>query len=529
MPLLSCGSCMLRLLTSIRKFSVVARLVSFSPIFNKMTEMSVKYVTCVSIILAISMLANKLQGAAIDPKAPEQPSKANPLNILSFLSDLKYSIQAKSLNETLASCPSLWTQTEKEFSEKEETGILGSITKLQELCPAKENLTLVCKGAIWISDYVCTASQVENHQPPAVQDLKNLTNVSGLCQALVGNVNLTQKLCDIVKTRVKSDETLKMLPLSEKFENICTLPGKEMQEQCIQYCGENKQPLCKIILQSLRTIVSLEEKKEHQLAETSANADTDLSAINGNSSLYPSSLTDPPVIKTTVSVPQSQSEQIKQGMTSQNNKGSINSTTQSISTVTPITINNEKPALSGDSDISVVASNKTHPKSPSTQSTDIDASSATEVAVTDEDFGLDDFGSADKPPIKPADEDPPSYEDGDDPIKEEKELNKDEERIPNETQKAVQYDSTSDVDADPVNTHFLFYFIAFAVLSASGYLMFMRRKYLIALVLEGRSNSSRRRSSSFRERPSSGSYRKLVNNLEEAITSNSVKNSNVIY
>ncbi|XP_059350744.1 uncharacterized protein LOC130685642 [Daphnia carinata] len=482
--------------------------------------MSAKYVTCVSIILAISMLANKLQGAAIDSKASEQLLKATPLNVLSFLSEL-YSIQAKSLNETLTSCPSFWTRTEKEFSEKEETGILGSITKLQELCPNKENFTIVCKGAIWISDYVCTASQDENYQLPAVQDLKNLTSVNGLCQALVGNVNLTQKLCNIVKTSAKPNQALKILKVNEKSENICTLPGNETQEQCIQYCGGNKQPLCKIILQSLRTIVSLEEKKEH-LADTSTNGDTDLTASNGNLSSYPS-LTDPPTIKTTVIVQQSQTERNVQGMTSQNNKESLNSTTQSISTVTPVTINNETPAMSS------VLSNKTHTKSPSTVATYIETSSATEVTVTDEEFGLDDF-SADKPPIKPADEDPPLYEDGDEALKEEKELNKEEERIPNETQKAVHnYDSSSDTDADPVNTHFLFYFIAFAVLSASGYLVFIRRKYLIALVLEGRSNSSRRRSSSFRERPSSGSYRKLVNNLEEAITSNSVKNSNVIY
>lgn len=519
-------------LSSTRKFSVVARLISFSTVFNNVTEMSVKYVTCVSIILAISILANKLHGAENIQKGSEQPF--SPFNIFSFLSDLKYSFQAKSLNETLASCPNLWTQTEEQFSKKEETGILGSITKLQELCPDKENVNLVCKGAIWISDYVCTASQGENPLSlPIVQDLKNLTSVNGLCQALVGNVNLTQKLGNIVKTSVKSNEALRMFPVEEKFENISMLPGSETyttQKQCIQYCGEHNQPLCKIILQSLRTILSLEEKKEHQLADTSANADTELTTINGKLTSYPTSLTGPPDIKTPVIVQQSQTERIIQGVTSQINNGSLNATTQSISTVTPITINNEKPALSKDSNASNVPSKNNHTKSSSTVATDIDTSLATEVTVNDEDFGLNDFGSADKPPIKPADEDPPSYEDGDDAIKEEKELNKEEEKIPNETQKAVHnFDSSSDIDADPVNTHFLFYFIAFAVLSASGYLMFIRRKYLIALVLEGRSNSSRRRSSSFRERPSSGSYRKLVNNLEEAISSNSVKNSNVIY
>lgn len=90
-----------------------------------------------------------------------------------------------------------------------------------------------------------------------------------------------------------------------------------------------------------------------------------------------------------------------------------------------------------------------------------------------------------------------------------------------------------DVDDGPVNTHFLFYFLAFVVLSVTSYIVYQRRNRIIAMVVEGRSgpsSSGRRRSSSTRgERPSSGSYRKLVNNLEEAITSHSVKNSNVIY
>ena len=207
---------------------------------------------------------------------------------------------------------------------------------------------------------------------------------------------------------------------------------------------------------------------------------------------------------------------------------SLDATTQSATTATTIKSDTEKTVLP------LSASSGVGPKTtkfPSTVSTDIDSSLNTDTTVIDEDFGLDDnFGSADKPPIKTADEDPQSYEVGDEVDKEEKSMDDKQVEQNVETQNTVpSYDASSETDSDPINTHFLFYFIAFVILSACGYLMFMRRKYLIALVLEGRTSSSRRRSNSFRERPSSGNYRKLVNNLEEAITSNSVKNSNVIY
>lgn len=97
------------------------------------------------------------------------------------------------------------------------------------------------------------------------------------------------------------------------------------------------------------------------------------------------------------------------------------------------------------------------------------------------------------------------------------------------TKPPQSYDSQSEIDEDPVNTHFIFYFLAFVVISVCGYLLYQRRYRIIALVLEGRGGSARRRARAPRSRGSSGSYHKLVNNLEEAITSHSVKNSNVVY
>jgi len=102
------------------------------------------------------------------------------------------------------------------------------------------------------------------------------------------------------------------------------------------------------------------------------------------------------------------------------------------------------------------------------------------------------------------------------------------------TRASIQAESHSH-DSDrffeqPEDTHFLFYFISFATLSVCGYVIYIKRKRIIALIIEGRGqpSSSRRRSCSSRER--SGGYRKLVNNLEEVITSSqAVKHSNVIY
>ncbi|XP_046441507.1 uncharacterized protein LOC124192335 [Daphnia pulex] len=477
-----------------------------------------------SCIFAFLMLTNKLEAAAVGETAL---NPGNFLNILSLISE-NLPIEDKSLNETVKNCPKLWTQKEKN---NEATGILGSFTELQKLCPEKsKNSSLVCSAAIWTSKYVCTASLGDTRQLPDIRNLKDLTNVSDLCNALVRNANLTQTLCGIVKDRLLKT-TSNSPVLKEKLDKICSLPNES--DNCEQYCSKENQNLCKIILQSLRTIVFWEEKKENQLKETVAKdvetESTPTVAVKAafNPSPLNQNLTETPVVKQDEDQPIQEGNKVSPAKNISLSTPTLSATTTTTSTKMD-TEKNQFPLIPKASSSEVPKTTK----SPSTVSTVSDPPSLnTETTVTDEDFGLDDnFGSADKPPIKTADEDPQSYEVGDDMDKEEKGMDKQDERIPVETQKTVpSYDLPSEIDGDPINTHFLFYFIAFVILSACGYLMFMRRKYLIALVLEGRSNSSRRRSSSLRERPSSGNYRKLVNNLEEAITSNSVKNSNVIY
>nr|CAH0105334.1 unnamed protein product [Daphnia galeata] len=478
--------------------------------------MSRKFVTLMCWLFAFFMLTEGLQVTAVDKKVLEQE---NPLAVLSFITKNIPITQEKPLNETVTNCPNLWTETKKQLTGKEETGFFGSFTDLQRLCPEKsQNLSLVCNAAIWVSNYVCTASQEDKRQLPVIQDVKSLTNVSDLCNALVGNENFTQKLCGIVEDRMQKTKTLNLSVIIEKLEKSCSLPQLG-SNNCEQYCSGENLYLCKIILHSLRTIISWEEKKETMLKEMVVITETE-----SPPTVTKAATPNPPSKKDSITTPAGQQNPTQQGNGTLKVKevSSVDATTQSATTATTIKSDTEK----------LSASSGVGPKTTKFPSTDIDSLVNTDTTVTDEDFGLDDtFGSADKPPIKTADEDPQSYEVGDEVDKEEKSMDdKQVEQNPVETQKAVpSYDASSETDSDPINTHFLFYFIAFVILSACGYLMFMRRKYLIALVLEGRTSSSRRRSNSFRERPSSGNYRKLVNNLEEAITSNSVKNSNVIY
>lgn len=98
--------------------------------------------------------------------------------------------------------------------------------------------------------------------------------------------------------------------------------------------------------------------------------------------------------------------------------------------------------------------------------------------------------------------------------------------VPKAAKPLNSVESLSEID-EPENTHFLLYFLTFVVLSATGYVLYQRRGRVFAYLVGGR--GTRRRSSSARGVNRSGSYKKLVNNLEEAMASSSVKNTNVIY
>lgn len=472
----------------------------------------------VFVVGSILLLTNPLHGV---PTGYKEPPKDNFVVFLTFISNSMFSkdYQQALFNDTNLTCPNLWTQTDEEFKTKEASGILGSLPKLQELCQGDaEDLSPICRGALGISNYVCKANGGKI-PPPKVEDLKNLTDVKGLCNSLVGNFNLTYKLCDIVNNSINGKTSFKHLkeisPLKETLETNCTFPHSN--DTCVKHCaGVNEIPVCKIILQSLRTIVFWEEAKER--SENINNSDGTDSQPNA---VIPAAVLPNP---TQLSVAQNSTQEVQETSTSDIRTTPANPPTKP----TAIPTTNESKTVTSEK-IPITTVSLVDEKQNGSPTLAISSSSA--VPSDDlEEMGDFDFNAVDKPP-KSEDEDQllgDSINDEDDA---DKDMEKQVDINPdlNESPKPVQsYDPPFETDSDPINTHFIFYFIAFVVLSACGYLMYMRRKQIFAMVVEGRS-SSRRRSNSLRDRPSSGSYRKLVNNLEEAITSSSVKNTNVIY
>jgi len=88
-------------------------------------------------------------------------------------------------------------------------------------------------------------------------------------------------------------------------------------------------------------------------------------------------------------------------------------------------------------------------------------------------------------------------------------------------------DHMNDQEALETQSTFFKYFVAFTIICIIGYLVFHNKKEIIALVLEGRRRNPSGRGG---RRSSSAQYRKLDNNLEEAMADNSDDNlRHVIY
>ena len=471
------------------------------------------------------IFTNPLHAASL----PIESSNNSSLAILSLIS--KFFPHEENL--TITKCPNLWTPKDEEFKVKEKLGFLGSLQTLSELCPVGKKTSQICSATVSISEYVCKASKGDEatSQLPEVKDLGNLIDPKGLCNALAGNQNLTHKLCDMVKTASQKSASLLTMAISQEIskENCGLNTSSEIIETCTMVCGGKSQQLCKIILQSLRTIISWEEVKEglanldvtdpslmktnisgtsltSDLAGTnSSHSTTEIQKVTQDKNILPPAASDP--FKQT----QVQEEPVKSGVTNPLNVSSTAKPTNGLAIPLP--------------------GSSTHQVSSSVSK----PISVTDAFSTAADYDLDDAQDpGDKPPKladdgqlfddETGDQHPELIDDEDDVGNS---VPKVTEKIASERKPDLTYDSTFE-DGDPINTHFIFYFIAFVIFSVIGYLAYMRRKRIIALVIEGRSDS-RRRNGSFRNRSSSGSYRKLVNNLEEAVTSHSVNTNNVIY
>lgn len=536
-----------------------------------------------ALLLFLTILSAANNGrAASSPTSffspPAPPNSASFPLALSVLANMLKS-QLKNSNDLFETCPQLWSKTSSQ--QKEKQSIFGSADEILQLCPTTNTSNnppfsnSICQGAMGITGYVCKAIKSADYpdsQPliPSMDDLDKISQVDGLCEAL-GDVPFQESLCNIVETRLRAQQNF--AALQKPLDDICKkIPHEGFPKLCVDSCsGSINQRACKIILQGLRTIIYLENLKENEVS----NGDGDTERLDTNK----------PSEKTEVKVNFSQSQvgpllhalannskqpgpmqssaiddspekppTMKNLVTNHNaasSKDSGNTSSKlAVETVIPalsqLKATNVQPAVSPSSTstskpepVDNIAAKKGSNVSNSI-TTKTPAGQATVVlpkTTTNEDTAAEDEPPEPEPEDDLILDDETPKAEADPNLDEEDNAEKDMDK-PVEVQNTVQdkpskpdqsYDPQSEIDEDPTNTHFLFYFMFFVVISVACYVVYQRRNRIIAFVIEGRSgqSSSRRRGSS-RERPSSGSYRKL-NNLEDAISSQSIKNSNVIY
>ena len=134
--------------------------------------------------------------------------------------------QDRITNDTMKDkCPQLYSLTDNEFEEGRSKGILGSLEKLDKLCPNRNSseLSLPCQGAIGISSYLCNASAgfrknsgSADWPSPAEDTNLSQTSSSKLLCGSIQNSNLTEKLLAYLKKN----------PTVQAF-NISSIPMSE--------------------------------------------------------------------------------------------------------------------------------------------------------------------------------------------------------------------------------------------------------------------------------------------------------------
>jgi len=484
--------------------------------------------------------------------APSQQNQPNYLDIFKGY----YSYWGKNRLQTIdiqQNCQELWALTDKEFTKVESKGVLGSLEQLERLCPTNSSdLSLACQGAIGLSNYLCSVAHGKQHEtgkslsPASVtaEDVKKLSsNASELCLWLEAT-NLPQKLITIIEK--KSEKSL------SNFGNS-SLP---YQKHCQEICSGNSQHLCRIFIQGLRTVYEWEEDPkglrddqqqnlnmgaDSQLEPSSNNPDPfeDKNVASDNQGSIPNELplaqrlSEAQIIEsttpaTTTPVPVSDLAATTTQPATKPATQPVTSTAATTAMLRTTTLSAAEPAKT-----SSTAPSGTPKATPLTfqpeQEMPAPGLTSTEMEEPQPDSDPDlTIPMADLPDAEGPYSDEDNAEKGMEAEGHENLAN------PMRNEPATGFVNDSDHMDEPEDTHFLLYFITFALVTIGGYVIYMRRNRIIALVIQGRGASSSRRrasrSSSRDSRPSGGSYRKLVNNLEEVITSSqSVKNSNVIY
>jgi len=439
-------------------------------------------------------------------------------------------------------CPQLYSITDTEFEQGRLKGVLGSLEKLDKLCPQQNSseLSLPCQGAIGISSYLCNASAgfrknsgSSDWPSPAEDTSLNQTSSPQLLCSSIQNSNLTDKLLAYLKKN----------PTVQAF-NISSIPMS--QTKCIEACDGDHLYLCRMILQGLKTVEKWENLKDHP--EDSKYSPVEGEVPQGNDSKAqlvqeqnaPNSTVQSP--STVVSQNQTTAEpkgaiaavQIQKPAT---DNGSIleqtKSDTSSNASSTAITVPPGVPSKQSSPDLKT-NSTEQEPKpqhetqQSSTSETKENANSDVQQPKPEE---VDDLEEEKERKDEESFTDPDT--DAYSPDEDDSDIGMDDAeqtaaKPPPQIKESQSSPTSNEFLDDPEDTHFLVYFIVFVTLTVACYILYVRRNRFLALFIEGRNGSSSRRRSV--SRPSSTGYRKLVNNLEEVITSSqSVSKSNVIY
>jgi len=422
--------------------------------------------------------------------------------------------------------------------------------------------------AICVTHLRLVLPQKKRPEPPKVDHPESLKNKTVLCNEMA-NSELLNNLCRLKK------------PVDSSLADLNCASQEVVRHFCNNSCHQENNRLCQMILQGFKTVIYWESLKETDVAGADVNGAEDNTKTTTKiipDAPIPDSVPKNTEVSNSETIPKSNSFVQDTGIASkQLDKGlemdeqlKLKKNTTDTPKLEPV--QGTAPPLMGNTfgkdaveTVKTASELKTQP--PPTKASPTSASNLNGMAKTEDEgkpleSSVKDEPNVDVLPqsptqvfiIPPANDkkfaeditivenvskyddhyDMADPEDGEDDIVQpltdgSEETNFGETRaplVPKSPKPVNSVESLSEID-EPENTHFLLYFLTFVVLSATGYVLYQRRGRVFTFLVGGR--GSRRRSSAGRGVNRSGSYKKLVNNLEEAMASSSVKNSNVIY
>ena len=205
-------------------------------------------------------------------------------NLSSFMSLFPMKSQEAKLtpSKVAQSCPQLWADNSVDFLVEEPSGKLGSLDELDKQCYSKENMSLLCQGAIRISSYLCDASSSgfttkKWPEPPTINDALALRNQTELCNE-IANPDLLNNLCRIVKK-----------PMADSPTDQNCGPQDTIRHICSNLCFEENNRLCQMILQGFKTVIYWESLKNAGIPDASGVEDLNTNQLLAPDNTFPES------------------------------------------------------------------------------------------------------------------------------------------------------------------------------------------------------------------------------------------------